>query len=380
MSLFQEIRRDRVSDLLRDRGRNNAQISQIMDDINGPITSDSISRALRRSGMSRVEREEFIGQFRQLDTVNTQAGLGVTSREADRMFNAVYARNERDRLQQQAGFRVDLHNLTDGQGTVGGLRALSRAFRDPARMSSMSNFMSTILGDVDVDLSSLSNDIDGLLEATEGEGLSNQTARAGLSRAYQALLTGRIGNRQATSEELQRAKKIISGRNNPKRAEMLSQFLTDVDDAAVNELRREHTRGTLHQKLYGGKNIDAETSLDLDKRAALVERSKDIAGYDDFKSIQGDEKEGEEFASARSKADTLRNVAKRRAEFLSDNEGSVKETLANFWKGESAMKEEEFNNAMRKESLARERISEGGAMETNDILSQILQLLVGAIG
>jgi hypothetical protein len=362
---FDKSRRQNLKDILQNRGKD----TSIVDSIEGAITVDSIRSALQEKNYSNIEIEETIGKFIGNDNKSAQAmGLGTGTRDADRIIKSYNATAEKSRLMGQAEFRVALSDITSGKGAIGGLRALSKALTDPKSTDSVGSFIKTILGDVDVDMSALAADVE---QVATLDGADPAMLQEGLYRAYSGLITG-----QLTEEQAVKANKIIREKDPAKRLENIESFLEEVSPEEYGRIKREKVINELKQGSFKDTKVE---DVDLEKRAKTILSLERTADIQDFVSIEGDEKEGPEYAAEREKANRIRNVAKARADYLRNNTMDLEEAATEFWKTEK-MSRDEFEGFQKKEANMREKNGGGASNRMADALDEILSLMKYKLG
>jgi hypothetical protein len=393
--MLERARRQTLRGLLGD------DFDEVMGAVDGPLTGESLRKALG----DRQDASSIVGAFRHIDNLNSEAIFGMNSREADRMMRARASEKEINRIFDQANVRVNFSEMAQGMGTLGGLRSITQMARDKPK--NFSDFMKIALGNVDINLADdkfkdlvgnigdisavLSGEDKAALDALDLSGAQQAQAQLGTSRAFQALTQGRIGNRQATADEIKMAQDIFSGDLSMEaRVEKASQFAAEADAAMVDRIQVESKASALAEKL---KEVDGGVMVEVKKgkkeehaslaqqrqatkRAEAMLQADKLSAIKDYVTIADDDsKEG----SARAKK--FRDTLAARNEALGSIEKGVDmaKDLENFWntKGgkDGLMEKEEFNKMLRQESMANTGMGGSEQGQTNAILGTMLEMM-----
>ena len=358
LDLVQRQRRQMLTHMLQQRGRGDLMKNLVGKDITGA----TIREALGGGAFA----DEMVGAFRSLDDANSLAMTNMSSRDLDLHIKGQANQKELDRISAQAGVRVDLGRMSEGIGTLSGLRNLSTLATD--KPGSFKEFMDIALGRSGVDLSDkkyakLLPNLQKVLATTSREGQTGKQAmmsQIGMSRAMKALVSG-------SPEEARKAAELFGDTNlTPEQLEERVREFAEGDKAAMRELNiGEKVSEYLKTDHYGEKDMDKAR-----KRAEMVVTGEELASKDKYYTITDKDKKESFKKTLEARTEALRSV----------EAGGVAKDLKEFWKSkggkEGLMGEEEFKTALEKESSISSAMSGAPQERIAASMQAILDLLM----
>jgi hypothetical protein len=354
LDLIQRQRRQMLRHMLEQRGK-----GDLMTKLEGKsITGATIHEALGGGAFA----DEMVGAFRSVDEANSLAMANMSSREVDLFTAGRDNKKELDRIAAQAGVRVDLGKMSEGLGTLSGLRNLSKLATD--KPGTFSDFMKIALGNTGIDLkdkryAKLLPNLQTMLKSTSTRtGKEAAMSQIGLSRAMKSLTSG-------SPEDARKAAELFGDKGlSPEQLEERVREFAESDTQAMRQLNIEENVGKYMKSKHYGKGQEG----DARKRAEAVVTGKELLEKEDYLTI------------SKKNKDKFKDTLKARTAALETlEEGGMAKDLKEFWKSSKGdkdlMSKEEFESAMSRESAVSAGMSGTPTEQMSSAIQAILALL-----
>jgi hypothetical protein len=379
MDMLNRVRRQSLRGILEKGGVSG--VDKMLEDMGDNLGREQVrkaleAKALETKGLNSDHVNSMIGAYMAQGDLESNELLGMNAREADRVMSGYQNKAELSRISEQAGIRVNFAEMAQGMGTIGGLRSISKLA--DKRPDTFGDFLKTVMGDVDLDMGKLlgKDGKGGAFRYIEKmRGKKGAMAQLGMTRAFQAVSEGRIGNRAATEEEIKEAQQLISKAGaDTKTSEAFAKFAQDKDEDTIEKIEVESRAADILKEHGMVDKVTGKQQGDARSRASVARSMEKMTGDYDFKSVL--KKDGMSRAARISK---FKEIAEARAEAAASIEKDNPELqgdMESFWKGRGEGDKKLFDDIMRSEGIA----NEGGVAQTNDILTSIFNLILRKAG
>jgi hypothetical protein len=329
--------------------------------MDGGFTLGNVRSVLEGAGVGNVD--VMVGQMTERFSQQAQAlGLGNV-READRFIETLRTENVLDDIRSRAAGRVELQNLFEGRGALSAFQSLQQAVSggELTADSPLSSLFGIIGGKRDInpgDIFDTTKETVAAINKIEDK-RRRVTARAGLGTAAEAVLFGRVGNRSATTEEIERARNLLTNADKMSEEDRMRSIMEfaeeihkdDIFQFEVDERAQELFEDSTDKDKKGAKG-PTKKHKDLARKQLILEQIKTQAERDNLKTVAGKGKDAES-SFAKNAADLLAMFENATGDQTSDD--IMKQFFADKG-GDDAQRE--FMAQVSKEGLMNESVAQ----------------------